>query len=306
MLEMEAAPPVIADYAIVERAIEFISSRRREQPSIDEAAKNAGLSLRRLEQILERWAGLTTTAFLQAISVERARELLRDSAAVLDAACSVDLFGLSRPRGPLTTHEALTPGDRRRDGIVLRYGFHACPFGEAIVVAARWGMAGLGFVDDDDRGAALGDMRRRWPGATFREDPGATAAYAAHAFDTALWRSDAPLRLAMIGSDFDVLVWETLLRVPFGRATTYSDIARKIGKPNAARAVGAAVGRNPISFVIPCHRAIGRSGALTGYHWGLARKQAMIAWEAGRASCVMRLDPSSGSSGHLLPQAGEG
>jgi len=283
MLDTSAAPPVIDDYAIVKRAIEFVSTRRREQPSIDEVAKNAGLSPRRLEQVLERWARLTPTAFLRAVSVERARELLRDSATALDAAYSVDLFGLSRPRDPLTTHQALTPGDRRRDGIVLRYGFHPSPFGEAIVVAARWGMAGLGFVDDGDRCAAHFDMIRRWPGATFREDPGATAAYAARAFDPKLWRPDAPLKLAMIGSDFDVLVWETLLRVPLGRATTYSDIARKIGKPNAARAVGAAVGRNPISFVIPCHRALGRSGALTGYHWGLARKRAMIAWEAGHA-----------------------
>jgi AraC family transcriptional regulator, regulatory protein of adaptative response / methylated-DNA-[protein]-cysteine methyltransferase len=276
-------PSAVADYAIVKRAIEFRSTRRREQPSIAEIAGNAGLSPLRLEQVLERWARLTPTAFLRAISVEHARELLRDSAAALDAAYSVDLFGLSRPRDPLATHQALTPGHRRRDGIVLRYGFHASPFGEAIVVAAPSGMAGLGFVDDGDRGAGRLDMFRRWPGAAFREDPGATANYARRAFDPKLWRQDAPLRLAMIGSDFDALVWETLLRVPMGRATTYSDIARKIGKPNAARAVGAAVGRNPISFVIPCHRALGRSGALTGYHWGLARKQAMIAWEAGRA-----------------------
>ena len=141
---------------------------------------------------------------------------------------------------------------------------------------------GLGFVDDDGREAALRDMLRRWPGIRFLEDSETTAAYAARAFDPSLWRPEAPLRLALIGSDFDIRVWETLLLVPVGWATTYSDIARKIGKPNAARAVGAAVGRNPISFVVPCHRALGRSGALTGYHWGLARKQAMIAWEAGR------------------------
>ncbi len=283
MLDTTAAPTVVADYEIVKRAIEFVSSRRREQPSIDEIAKNAGLSPARLEQVFQRWAGLTAEAFLQAISVERVRKLLRDSAAARDVACSVDLAGLSRPRDRLTTHEALTQGHAFAAALVLRFGFHPSPFGEAIVVAAPRAMAALGFVDDGDRGAALFDMRRRWPAAAFREDPGATAAYAARAFEPKLWRPEAPIRLAMIGTDFDVLVWETLLRVPLGWATTYSDIARKIGKPNAARAVGAAVGRNPISFVIPCHRALGRSGALTGYHWGLARKQAMIAWEAGRA-----------------------
>jgi AraC family transcriptional regulator of adaptative response/methylated-DNA-[protein]-cysteine methyltransferase len=143
-------------------------------------------------------------------------------------------------------------------------------------------MAGLGFVDDGAREAALADMARRWPRARLVRDDGMTATYAERVFDPAFWRPDAPLRVVMIGSDFEVRVWETLLSVPMGRATTYSDIARKIGKPKAARAVGAAIGRNPISFVVPCHRVLGRSGALTGYHWGLARKQAIIGWEAGR------------------------
>ena len=125
-------------------------------------------------------------------------------------------------------------------------------------------------------------MTRRWPRARLIEDERATAPYASRAFDPALWRADAPLRVVLIGTDFELRVWETLLSVPMGRATTYSDIACKIGRPTAARAVGAAVGKNPISFVVPCHRVLGRSGALTGYHWGLARKQAIIGWEAGR------------------------
>jgi AraC family transcriptional regulator of adaptative response/methylated-DNA-[protein]-cysteine methyltransferase len=234
----------------------------------------------RLEQVLERWAGLTAAAFLQAISVERVRELLRKSGAALDEAGPTGHSGPGQPRDIFATHETLTLGDRGGDGLVLRNGFHPSPFGEAVVVMGPQGLAGLGFVDDD-REAALGDMRRRWPRARFLADADATGAAARRAFDPRLWRPDAPLKLAMIGSDFDVLVWKTLLRVPMGRATTYSDIARKIGKPTAARAVGAAVGRNPISFVVPCHRALGRSGALSGYYWGLARKQAMIAWEAG-------------------------
>jgi AraC family transcriptional regulator, regulatory protein of adaptative response / methylated-DNA-[protein]-cysteine methyltransferase len=282
MLDTTSISQALANYAVVKRAIAFVSSRPRERPSIDGVAENVGLTPMRLEQVLERWAGLTTTAFLQAVSVEHVRELLRNSAATLEEIDPVGLSGPARPRDVFTTYEALTPGDRRRENLVLRYGFHPSPFGEAVVVMGLEGLAGLGFVDDDGK-AALGDMRRRWRFARFLADADATGAAARRAFDTKLWRPDAPLRLTLIGSDFDVLVWKTLLRAPVGSATSYSDIARTIGKPSAARAVGAAVGRNPISFVVPCHRALGRSGALTGYYWGLGRKQAMIAWEAGRA-----------------------
>ena len=158
MLDTTAAPTVVADYAVVKRAIEFLSTRRRDQPSIDALAENAGLSPLRLEQVFERWAGLTPTGFLQAIAVERVRKLLRDLASALIREPFVDTSGPNPRHELFATHEALTPRDRRRDGIVLRYGFHASPFGETIVVAARWGMTGLGFVDDDDRGAAHLDM----------------------------------------------------------------------------------------------------------------------------------------------------
>ncbi len=271
-----------ADYANVKRAIEFISTRWREQPSIDQIASHVGLSASHFQHLFKRWAGLTPKAFLQAITIERARELLRDSASVLDAAYDVGLSGPGRLHDLFVTHEALTPGDYRRDDLVLSYGFHPSPFGEAIVVAAPRGLAGLGFVDEGNRAATLDDMRRRWRRAKFVADDAATAPLAARAFDPALWRPDQPLRIVMIGTDFEVRVWETLLFIPMGRAASYSDIAHHIGKPKAARAVGAAVGRNPISFVVPCHRVLGRSGALTGYHWGLARKQAIIGWEAGR------------------------
>ena len=283
MLDFPAVPVAPdADYAVVRKAIEFISTRWRDQPSIEAIADHVGLSASHFQHVFKRWAGLTPKAFLQALTIDRARQLLRDSASVLDAAYDVGLSGPSRLHDLFVTHEALTPGDYRRDDLALAYGFHPSPFGEAIVVAAARGLAGLGFVDDGDRAVALADMRRRWPRARFLEDPAATAPLAARAFDSGQWRPDAPLRIVMIGTDFEVRVWETLLAVPMGCATTYSDIARRLGKPKAARAVGAAVGRNPISFVVPCHRVLGRSGALTGYHWGLARKQAIIGWEAGR------------------------
>ena len=284
MLDMPTVPAASTDYATVKRAIEFMSTHWRDQPSIEVVAEHAGLSASHFQHVFKRWAGLTPKAFLQAITIERARDLLRDSSSVLDAAYDVGLSGPSRLHDLFVTHEALTPGDYRRDDLTLVFGFHPSPFGEAIVVVAERGMAGLGFVDDGDRAAALADMVRRWPRARFLEDAQATARYAARAFDPSLWRCDAPLRIVMIGADFEVRVWETLLRVPMGRATTYSDIARKLGKPKAARAVGAAIGRNPISFVVPCHRVLGRSGSLTGYHWGLVRKQAIIGWEAGRTA----------------------
>jgi AraC family transcriptional regulator of adaptative response/methylated-DNA-[protein]-cysteine methyltransferase len=273
-----------ADYPTIKRAIEFMSTRWRDQPSVEAIADHSGLSASHFQHVFKRWAGLTPKAFLQAITIERARELLRDSASVLDAAYDVGLSGPSRLHDLFIAHEALTPGDYRRDDLKLAYGFHPSPFGEAIVVAAPRGVAGLGFVDGGDRNATLADMQRRWPRATLLRDDCATAPFAARAFDPTLWRPETPLRIVMIGTDFEVRVWETLLCVPLGRATTYSDIARHLGKPKAARAVGAAVGRNPISFVVPCHRVLGRSGALTGYHWGLARKQAIIGWEAGQTA----------------------
>ena len=272
------------DYGYVKRAIEYISGRWRSQPSLDEIAAHVGLSASHFHHLFRRWAGLTPKAFLQAITLDHARGLLRESVSLLDTSYEVGLSGPGRLHDLFVTYEAMSPGEFKSGGagLELGYGFHPSPFGEAIVIVAPRGLAGLGFVDDGDRAGALADMRRRWPSAVFKEDSASTAAFAARTFDPALWQSDTPLRVIMIGTDFEVRVWETLLRIPIGKATTYSAIAGQLGKPTAARAVGAAVGRNPLSFVVPCHRVIGRSGALTGYHWGLVRKQAIIGWEAGR------------------------
>src|SRR5271155_4608268 len=183
MLDIPNPPSVSADYATVKRAIEFISTRYREQPSIEAIAEHVGLSASHFQHLFKRWAGLTPKAFLQAITIERARELLRDSATVLDAAYDVGLSGPSRLHDLFVAHEALTPGDYRRDDLTLSYGFHDSPFGEAIVIAAPRGLAGLGFVDEGKREQALADMRRRWPRANFVRDGEATAALAARAFD---------------------------------------------------------------------------------------------------------------------------
>src|SRR5204863_1482354 len=160
------------------------------------------------------------------------------------------------------THEAMSPGEWKAGGagLTISYGYHPSPFGNALVMATPRGLAGLAFADAGKEGAALADMRARWPQATYIESTDATAPLARRVFDRAMWRKDQPLRIILIGTDFEVRVWETLLRVPLGRVTTYSDIAARVCTAKAARAVGAAVGRNPICFVVPCHRVIGKNG----------------------------------------------
>jgi AraC family transcriptional regulator of adaptative response/methylated-DNA-[protein]-cysteine methyltransferase len=277
-------PPACDDYARIRAALEFIGAHAKRQPQVDEIAAHVGLSASHLHHLFQRWAGITPKAFLQAVTIDHARRLLRDNASLLDASLELGLSGPARLHDLFVTQEMMTPGEFKAGGagIVFAYGFHPSPFGEALAVVAPRGLAGLGFVDEAGREAALADMRRRWPKALFHEDNETTAPYVRRAFDPALWRPDQPLRVVLIGSDFEMQVWRALLKIPLGAARTYSDVADDIGRPGAARAVGAAVGRNPISFVVPCHRVLGRSGALTGYHWGLVRKQAIIGWEAGR------------------------
>lgn len=274
------------DYDVVRRTLAFIDAHWRRQPSVEDMADHAGLSVGHLHHLFRRWCGLTPKDFLQAVTLDAARALLRDEATVLDAAYEVGYSGPGRLHDLFVTHEAMSPGAYKTggEGLAMAYGFHASPFGKALVVSTDRGLAGLGFCDPGEEAAALADMTARWPRARYREDDAATAPIAARVFDPAQWRPDRPLRVVFIGADFQVRVWETLLRIPMGKATTYSTIAGHIGAPKAARAVGAAVGRNPISFVVPCHRVLGRSGALTGYHWGVTRKQAMLGWEQGRVA----------------------
>ena len=274
----------LRDYDSVRRAIAFISEHWRQQPTIESVADAAAVTPDDLHHLFRRWAGLTPKAFMQALTLDHAKNLLRDSASVLDAALDSGLSGPGRLHDLFVTHEAMSPGEWKNGGagMTLRFGFHASPFGTAIVIASDRGLAGLAFADPGDEQSALADMQRRWPRAIYLEDHAGTARIARRIFDPTLWRPDEPLRVILIGTDFEVRVWETLLKIPMGRAVCYSDIANKIKAPKASRAVGTAVGKNPISFVVPCHRALGKGGALTGYHWGITRKQAMLGWEAGQ------------------------
>jgi AraC family transcriptional regulator of adaptative response/methylated-DNA-[protein]-cysteine methyltransferase len=284
--DLAALSAASADYAVVRRAIAHIRGHWREQPEVEEIAHTAGVTPTDLHHLFRRWAGLTPKAFLQALTLDHARKLLRDSASVLDATYEVGLSGPGRLHDLFVTHEAMSPGEWKSggEGLTISYGFHPSPFGTALVMATERGLAGLAFADAGEEAAALADMRGRWRKATYVEDAERTGPIAQRIFDPTLWRPDRPLRIVLIGTDFEVRVWDTLLGIPMGRATTYGDIAHKLGKPTAARAVGAAVGKNPVCFVVPCHRVIGKSGDLTGYHWGLTRKRAILGWEAGQVA----------------------
>ena len=277
----------IRDYDQIRRAIAYLSERSEQQPSLEQLADHIGLSAAHAQKLFKRWCGLSPKEFVQAITIDRARELLGAAASVLETAHEVGLSGGGRLHDLFVTHEAMTPGDykRRGEGLEVAYGFHPSPFGEALVLATDRGVAGLAFVNEDageSRAEALTDMTRRWPLAIFTENTAATAKHARRIFDPTAWIAEQPVRLVLIGTDFEVRVWECLLRIPMGHAVSYGDIARHLGQPTASRAVGTAVGRNPISFVVPCHRVLRGDGNLGGYHWGLTRKRALIGWETGR------------------------
>lgn len=282
--DLKSADPV-ADYDVIRRTVAFISEKRIAQPSNDDIAAAVGLTPVQLTRVFGRFAGITPKQFLAAITLDAAKRLLAEEASVLDAALEVGLSGPGRLHDLFVTHEAVTPGawKTRGAGLVMRHGFHPSPFGIAVLVATDHGLTGLAFADPGEEEAALADLVERWPAATHLRDDAATAPHAARIFDMEEWRPDRPLRVVLIGTDFEIRVWRTLLAIPFGRATTYSAIASQIGNPKASRAVGAAVGRNPISFVVPCHRVVGRSGDLTGYHWGVARKCSILGWEAAKS-----------------------
>ncbi|ARQ11777.1 methylated-DNA--protein-cysteine S-methyltransferase protein [Rhizobium etli] len=274
------------DYDIVRRVIELITEDYRDQPSLEAIAARLNQSPTQLQKTFTRWAGLSPKGFLQAVTLDHAKRLLRkEDMPLLETSIEVGLSGPSRLHDLFVTHEAMSPGEwkAKGGGLTIRYGFHICPFGVALIMVTDRGLAGLAFSDSGGERACLEDMTCRWPNAEYIEDMRATMPYASRIFEPGKWSSEQPLRVVLIGTDFQVRVWQSLLKIPFGKAVTYSDIANDIGRPTAQRAVGAAVGANPISFVVPCHRALGKNGALTGYHWGLTRKRAMLGWESAHA-----------------------
>ena len=264
------------DYDRMEKALGWLADRWQDHPSLDDAAEAVGLSPFHFQRIFTRWAGVSPKTFVGAIAHAEARRSLEAGASVLDAAYDAGLSGPSRLHDLFIAQEAVTPGDARRrgEGLKLRWGLAPTPFGQGLFVVAPRGLAGLGFSGPGEEEAAFADMHRRFPAADWIRNDGAAAEMALAAF------SGGAVPLVLIGSPFNVQVWKALLRIPSGETATYADVAGWAGKPRAFQAAGAAVGANPVSLLIPCHRVIARDGRLTGYHWGLARKAAMLGMEA--------------------------
>lgn len=279
---------VSQDYARVERAIRWIADNRLEQPELGDVAEAMGLSPAHAQRVFSRWAGVSPKRFLGLMTLEHAKGRLRARESVMGAAFDVGLSGGSRLHDLFVQMEAMTPGEYKAQhqatgsGLVLSWGVHPTPFGEAIFVVSERGLCRLAFVGERAVEDALGEVRADWPLSRLVEDQTATAAWARRCF--AAESADGPLPVLVKGSAFQVQVWRALLAVPAGTVTSYGAIARGIGRPGAVRAVGTACGQNRIGVVIPCHRVIRETGLLGGYAWGLPRKQAVLAWEGARAA----------------------
>ncbi|MGA0603641.1 methylated-DNA--[protein]-cysteine S-methyltransferase [Caulobacter sp. KR2-114] len=270
-----------ADYQRMEKALAWLAERWRERPSLDEAAEAVGLSPFHFQRVFTRWAGVSPKTFMAALAHDEARRLLiEEDASVLDAALDTGLSGPSRLHDLFIAQEGVTPGDARRrgEGLELTFGWAPTPFGKGLFVLAPRGLAGLSFADEGQEETAFAEAHARFPAARWVRDDTVAAEAALGAF------TGAPTPLVLIGPPFHVQVWKALLRIPRGETASYADVAAWAGKPGAFRATGAAIGANPLGFLIPCHRAIAKDGRLHGYHWGLGRKAAMLGMEAVEAA----------------------
>ncbi|WP_171177470.1 bifunctional helix-turn-helix domain-containing protein/methylated-DNA--[protein]-cysteine S-methyltransferase [Ruegeria sp. HKCCD8929] len=270
-------------YGVMRRAIELIDQNDKTL-SLEELAAQMNMSPAHFQRLFSRWAGVSPKKFQQYLTLGHAKALLADRFTTLEAAHSVGLSGTGRLHDLFVRWEAMSPGEyaRKGEGLRIYWRWFESPFGPAIVMGTDKGICGVGFAAETGEKAAMEDLFSRWPKAEFVEDPMRLRPWALSAFGSASDRLE-PTPLYLIGAPLQIKVWEALLHIPSGHVTTYSEIAQTIGNPQAVRAVGTAVGRNPISWLIPCHRALRKSGGLGGYHWGLPVKRAMLAYEAARA-----------------------
>ena len=267
-------------YAVIARALKVIDEGGPAL-TLDDLAARMDMSPAHFQRTFSQWVGISPKRYQQYLTLDHARQMLADRFTTLETALSTGLSGTGRLHDLFLTWEAMTPGDYARggEGLTIRWGWFDSPFGPTIVMGTDKGICGMGFAAEMGAELAFEDLLRRWPKATFVEDPTALRPWVLEAFGTD-GMGKTPLHL--IGAPFQIKVWEALMRIPTGHVTTYSEIAGTIGNPKAVRAVGTAVGRNPISFLIPCHRALRRDGSLGGYHWGLPVKRAILAWESAR------------------------
>ncbi len=273
------------DYARIERAIEFLDQHFRLQPSLSDVAAVVGLSEYHFHRMFRRWAGVSPKRFLQFLTVAHAKEQLRAGSSVLNTTVDTGLSSASRLHDLFVTTTAVTPGQYklRGSGLRISWGFHPTPFGDCFLATNGKGVCGLEFVTEAERDDAVRRLRSSWSAASVHEDTAATRLMTARIFQPCASGS-LPIPIHLQGTNFQIKVWEALLRIPPGRLTTYHDLAEAIGRPHSNRAVAAAVARNPIAYLIPCHRVIRRSGAFGEYRWGAVRKKALLGWEAARRS----------------------
>jgi AraC family transcriptional regulator of adaptative response/methylated-DNA-[protein]-cysteine methyltransferase len=273
-----------ANWRRMGRAIRFLSANYLDQPTLEDAADTVGLSPFHFQRLFTRYVGVSPKNFVGHLTLGRAKGDLKSGRSLLETALDAGLSGPSRLHDLCLKIEAMTPGDYAKggDGVAIDYGFHACPFGIALIMATPKGVCGLAFGDEGEEKKMLADMQARWPRARYTAAPESTQKFAQRIFNPAKSREE--LRLHLLGTPWQIKVWEALLAIPEGKTSTYRAVAELAGNANASRAVGMAVGRNPISWIIPCHRVLGSSGTLTGYHWGLDRKRAMLAVEGARQS----------------------
>lgn len=271
------------DYARIERAIRFLRQAKDEKPSLAAVAAEIGLSPFHFHRLFSRWAGVSPKRFLAYLSLAHARAKLRESESVLATALDSGLSGPSRLHDLFVAFEAVTPGEYRRRGagLDLRYGFHPTPFGRALLLTSPRGLVGLSFVTERGDDDALGEQAERWPKARPIADARATGEFAKRIF-ARTENARAPLPVLVSGTNFQIKVWEALLRTPEGALVSYARLGAAVGRADAARAIGNALAANPLAYLIPCHRVIRQTGAFDSYRWGTERKRALIAWEASR------------------------
>lgn len=283
--EREAKPfsQAAMDYARIERALRFLNANYLRRPTLDEIAAHVHLSPYHFERLFQRWAGTSPKRFLQYLSKEHAKALLHDSRILLDAAYGSGLSGTGRLHDLFVSCEAVTPGEykRRGEGVTIEYGFHPTLFGECLLARTERGICALRFLATSSKTAALQELRDEWPAAEFGENEDETAEICQRIFSRAIGQGGSRFHLHLRGTNFQLKVWQALLTIPRGKLANYSDLAAKIGARGANRAVGSAVGRNPVAYLIPCHRVIRSLGVIGDYRWGRERKQAMIGWESG-------------------------
>lgn len=270
-------------YQLMRRAIDLIDGDAGRDLSLDDIAREMQMSPAHFQRIFSRWAGVSPKRYQQWLKLDHAKALLAKRHTTLETADEVGLSGSGRLHDLFVRWEAMSPGEYSKggEGLEILWGWFDSPFGPALIMGTERGICGIGFAGEAGAEATMADLLGRWPQANFVEDPVALQPHADAAFPAS---GDATAKLFLIGAPFQIKVWEALLHVPTGHVTTYSDIARVIGRPKAVRAVGTAVGRNPISWLIPCHRALRKSGGLGGYHWGLPVKRTMLAWEAAETA----------------------